>query len=205
MTPTTLTPGKRHLLDRLAGEVDAALGSFEAQRKLIWGKLEEIREKVFAGDRSTFMDFCKVRWGWGEAYVYRLIAANKVETNLSPIGETVANEAQARQLAPHPPEIQRAAWLEASAAGPPKASRLGDILTGLSAQAKAEKIQEAHDRAQLRIARETTQAQRAWIAANRVAAQKMRKRHPAGLWELESHLDGYLLELDRIEEKVSSE
>jgi N6-adenosine-specific RNA methylase IME4 len=67
---------------------------------------------------GTFEAYCRDRWGFGKSHVYRLITAQEVIENLksSPIGELLpANEAQTRELAVLPPDVQREVWQRACA------------------------------------------------------------------------------------------
>jgi protein gp37 len=71
--------------------------------------LLEIRDRRLYREQgfATFEDYCRKRWNWGRHYVNRQIAAAEVVKNLEPIGTIPKNEAQARELAPLPPEQQR--------------------------------------------------------------------------------------------------
>lgn len=70
--------------------------------------LLEIRDsRLYRDGFATFEDYCQERWKWHRRYGDRLIEAASVATNLSPIGLTPQNEAQARELARLTPEQQR--------------------------------------------------------------------------------------------------
>jgi hypothetical protein len=70
--------------------------------------LLEIRERrLYREQFSRFEDYCQDRWNWSRAHAYRLIDAAQVVHNVSPIGDTPKNEAQARELVKLPPEEQR--------------------------------------------------------------------------------------------------
>jgi len=64
----------------------------------------------------TFNEYCSKKWGFGQAYAYRLIRGYECVKNLkdamAPHGVTVfpTNEAQVRPLASLPPEEQVKAW-----------------------------------------------------------------------------------------------
>lgn len=63
--------------------------------------LAEIRdEELWMLDGSTsFADYAGRRFGFGQSYAYRVAASARIVGELSPIGENIKNEAQARQLA----------------------------------------------------------------------------------------------------------
>jgi hypothetical protein len=78
--------------------------------------IREIRDSRLYRERyATFEDYCRERWGWGRNYVNKQVVAADtaalVGTNVP-----IANEAQARALAPlarEDPEAARAVWAEA--------------------------------------------------------------------------------------------
>jgi len=75
--------------------------------------LAEIRDsRLYRCEFPTFESYCRERWDMGRAHAYRLIESAGVVENLSPIGDGIlpANEAQARELIPYEPEIQKAVW-----------------------------------------------------------------------------------------------
>ncbi|MDQ3665403.1 MAG: phage N-6-adenine-methyltransferase [Acidobacteriota bacterium] len=75
--------------------------------------LTEIRDsRLYRCEYPTFESYCRERWDMGRAHAYRLIESAGVVENLSPIGDGIlpANEAQARELIPYEPEIQKAVW-----------------------------------------------------------------------------------------------
>ena len=65
--------------------------------------LSEIRDaKLYRATHASFDAYCRDRWGWGRSYAYRLMEASEVAA--SPIGDSIANEAQAREVARVPEE-----------------------------------------------------------------------------------------------------
>lgn len=58
--------------------------------------------KLYRKEFDTFEEYCQSKWGWGKAYAYQLIGAAEVKK--SPIGDSVKNQAQARELAKVEPE-----------------------------------------------------------------------------------------------------
>ncbi len=69
----------------------------------------EIRDSRLYREQGygKFEDYCRERWGWSKTHANRQIQAAEVVGNLTPIGVIPANEAQARELAAAPPEVQR--------------------------------------------------------------------------------------------------
>src|SRR6185369_5668665 len=73
--------------------------------------LAEIREsRLYRISYATFEDYCKERWQMSRFYAHRLIDAAQVVDNLLPIGNVLATESQARELAALEPEVQKAVW-----------------------------------------------------------------------------------------------
>ena len=64
----------------------------------------------YRSDYETFADYCQERWGFKRAHAYRLISAAKV-TEMSPMGDKITTERQARELG-KVPEDQRQAVLD---------------------------------------------------------------------------------------------
>jgi hypothetical protein len=104
-------------------------------------------ERLYRVDYKTFEEYCRDRWGWNRRYANRQIEAAGVVENLTPMGVTPEilgpmgpipqNERQARELAPLPPDGQRAVWNQAVANGGgrlPSAKVLGEMVR---AEAKA--------------------------------------------------------------------
>ncbi len=93
---TSLSP--RPTLFELEREVELAIASFaEAGRAL-----QEIRtRRLYCSEGHTsFGAYLEKRWGMSRAHAYRLIEAAEVASALSPMGDTVLNERQARELGP---------------------------------------------------------------------------------------------------------
>lgn len=67
-------------------------------------------ERLYRANHSTFEDYCQQRWGMKRAQAYRLMDASEVADNLSPIGDKPTNEAQYRELAALPREMQAPVW-----------------------------------------------------------------------------------------------
>jgi hypothetical protein len=56
--------------------------------------------RIYRSEHKSFDDYCRARWGWGKAYAYQLIGCAEVKK--SPIGDSVINQAQAKELAKVP-------------------------------------------------------------------------------------------------------
>jgi hypothetical protein len=81
--------------------------------------LAEIRDsRLYRISYASFEDYCRERWKISRFYAHRLIDAAQVVDNLLPIGNIPSNEAQARELAPFTPEIQKAVWHVAMSTAP---------------------------------------------------------------------------------------
>jgi hypothetical protein len=92
-------------LEELEAVIEAGLRTFlEVGRAVL-----EIRERRLYREQGfdTFEDYCRQRWHWSKTHINRQINAAEVAGNLAPIGVKPRNEAQARELAPLPPEQQR--------------------------------------------------------------------------------------------------
>lgn len=77
------------------------------------GAIQE--KKLYRAEFETFEEYCKEKWGWHRAYVYRLIEA--AEIKMSPIGDKIENEAQARAIAAVPKKERKAVLKKAEAHG----------------------------------------------------------------------------------------
>jgi len=79
--------------------------------------LQQIRDKrLYRTEFQTFDGYCKLKWGMGRQYAYRLIGGAEVAGNLvSSIGDTAlpTKEAHTRELSKLAPEAQPVAWLKA--------------------------------------------------------------------------------------------
>lgn len=94
--------------------------------------LQQIRDKrLYRTEFETFEGYCRLKWGMGRQYAYRLIGGAEVTGNLvSSIGDTAlpAKEAHTRELAKLAPEAQPVAWLKAvQAAGSAEAVTAGHV------------------------------------------------------------------------------
>lgn len=111
-------------LGTLEGVVQKGLATFiEVGRALA-----EIRDrKLYRVEYGTFEEYCGEKWLLSRTRAYRLIDTAAVSDALSPIGDTPANEAQARELAPLKDDEAEvvAAWREAKV----EADELGTSLT----------------------------------------------------------------------------
>lgn len=74
--------------------------------------------KLYRADFSTFENYCRDRWDMGRHYANRLIASAEVAANLAPMGTTIENERQARELAKHNQELQKTVYEIARATAP---------------------------------------------------------------------------------------
>lgn len=103
-----LTKPESKRLAALEGVIDAGKRTFVEVGKA----LAEIRDsKLYRETHTSFDAYCKERWSWGKTYAYRLIEASAIKE--SPIGNHIANEAQAREVA-KVPEEQRPAVVAAA-------------------------------------------------------------------------------------------
>lgn len=78
----------------------------------IWYQVGEallhIRDnRLYRASHKTFEEYLNERWGMSRSRAHRLIDASQVAANLLPIGNILANEAQARELVPFAPDEQR--------------------------------------------------------------------------------------------------
>lgn len=104
--------------------------------------LDQVREgKLYLACRlhdgttpKTFEEYLMGRWGMGMSQGYRLIDAAKVISNLSPIGEIMRTEGQARELVGLSALTQQLAW---------QAALQAQIDSGRAAQPTAEEIRQA--------------------------------------------------------------
>lgn len=54
--------------------------------------------KLYREGHKTFEAYCKERWAFDKAHAYRLIASVQVVNGLSPTGDKITTERQAREL-----------------------------------------------------------------------------------------------------------
>jgi hypothetical protein len=98
-----LSTTERSLLQECEAVIERGVKTFvEVGQALL-----QIRdERLYRASHKTFEEYCRERWDWSRSYVHRQIEAAQVAENLLPIGN-IQNEAQARELAPLPPDSQR--------------------------------------------------------------------------------------------------
>lgn len=121
----SLSASDRDRLAELEAIVDEGLTTFIR----VGLALREIRDRrLYRDTHSTFEGYCQEKWGIGRHYAYRQInAASVVELlqdgdNCHHSCRVPANEAQARPLTSHDPEVVRRAWalaVELSDSGQP--------------------------------------------------------------------------------------
>lgn len=113
--------------------------------------LQEIRDqKLYQHEHDTFEAFCQSEYGFERAHAYRLIgfAEVKESVKMSPIGDKIKRESQARALAPVPEEKRVEVIEEVAATGPVTAKRITEtaakIVTPDTAKAAEPKKTEKH-------------------------------------------------------------
>lgn len=116
-------------------------------RSKVGAALQEIRDqKLYKHEHETFEDFCKQEYGFERAHAYRLIgfAEVKATIEMSPIGDKVTRESQARALAPVPEEKRVEVLEETAKTGPVTAKRITETATKLETETvKAAKLKES--------------------------------------------------------------
>lgn len=83
--------------------------------------LSEIRDaRLYRSDFDTFEAYCKSKWNWERAHAYRLIDAAGVvkQIAMSPIGDKIKTESQARELAKVEPAKRVEVLEKAAESGP---------------------------------------------------------------------------------------
>lgn len=81
--------------------------------------LETIRDQMLYKFKwVSFEQYCEQRWNMSREHAHRLMQAANVCRNLAGLEPLPSNEAQARVLAPLPPEQQRQVWEQAKDALP---------------------------------------------------------------------------------------
>jgi hypothetical protein len=81
--------------------------------------LLSIRNSELYKEYGTFEDYCTKRWQMSKTHANRLIQANEVVENLTPMGVIPANERQARPLASLEPDEQVTVWEQVVNTAPP--------------------------------------------------------------------------------------
>lgn len=108
----TLTAAEADLLEVAEATIERGIRTFVE----VGQALASVRDnKLYRATHDTFEDYCRERWNLERATAYRAIQSAQVSAILSPIGEEINNEAQARELAPllETPDEMRAAFSEA--------------------------------------------------------------------------------------------
>ncbi|MDD2707540.1 MAG: hypothetical protein PHV34_05975 [Verrucomicrobiae bacterium] len=99
--------------------------------------LSKIRDrKLYRRDFDTFEEYCREKWGWGRQYAYQLIEC--AEVKMSPIGDKIGNQGQAKAIAAVPPERRKEVMEKASASGAVTAKKITEAAKDAKASAKAE-------------------------------------------------------------------
>lgn len=78
--------------------------------------------KLYRAAFDTFEEYCKEKWGWERAHAYRLIEA--AEIGMSPIGDKIKNESQARAIAKVPKKDRKKVLKEAAKDGDLTAAKI---------------------------------------------------------------------------------
>lgn len=103
--------------------------------------LKEIRdEALYKKEYPTFEDFCHAEYGISRAYAYRLIESGDVKASvaMSPIGDKLVKESQARALAMVPQEKRVEVLTRAARSGPITAKRITAAATVIDVQLEHE-------------------------------------------------------------------
>ena len=111
-----LTSGELDQLAQCEAVVQRGLQAFYE----IGAALQVIRDnRLYRQHYRTFDDYCEERWDIQRGYGHRLIKAAEVHSNLLGLPDTPlpSNEAQARELAPLPPDEQRDVWQQVIESG----------------------------------------------------------------------------------------
>jgi hypothetical protein len=106
-------------------------------------------EKLYLDECNTWDEFCLKRWGKSRAQAYRLMDASIV-VEMSPIGDKIINESQARALKDVSPQDHKAVMAAASTKGPATAKSLNEakntVLAGAAAKASPDKAPVVRDK-----------------------------------------------------------
>lgn len=108
--------------------------------------LQEIRDqKLYQHEHETFEEFCQQEYGFERAHAYRLIgfAEVKASVQMSPMGDKLENERQARALAPVPEEKRLEVLETVAAKGPVTAKAITEVAKQVAPPAPAQKEKEA--------------------------------------------------------------
>lgn len=105
-------------------------------------------EKLYLDECNTWDEFCIKHWGKSRAQAYRLMDASAV-VEMSPIGDKIINESQARALKDVAPKDHKAVMAAASTRGPATAKSINeakDTVRAAAAGAGAGKKEVIRDR-----------------------------------------------------------
>lgn len=127
---TALAPVEVSALAEYEQQVERGLSTFlDVGRALL-----SIRDQLlYRATHDTFDLYVEERWpSLGRAYAYRLLDAARVADAMSPMGDTPANERQARELAPllDQPERLRETWQQVNeqTGGKPTAAAIRSVV-----------------------------------------------------------------------------
>lgn len=125
---TALAPVEASALAQHEATVERGLASFlDVGRALLAIRDDRLYRVAF----TTFEDYCQQRWGIDRTYAFRLTQAAQV-ADVLPVGNTPANEAQARELAPllDQPERLRETWQQVNeqTGGKPTAAAIRTVV-----------------------------------------------------------------------------
>ena len=144
-----LTSDESRRLRECEGVIQRGLDTFYE----VGNALAKIRDdRLYRIKYATFEDYCRERWRMSKTHANRLIDSSEVIANLTPIGVTPTNEAQARELASLEPDVQRAVWQIAVSTAPTN-DKGEPVLTAAHIKAVAEDLTDVVR--QRRFARET--------------------------------------------------
>ncbi len=167
---------ERRELQHLEQIIDRGLSTFRE----VGEALARIRDKrLYRAEFADFATYCRTRWKFTRRHADRLIAGAATASDLGTIGLTV-NEAQARELAPLPPDQRREVYDAATDGGTraTTAAELRDLtgraLAGLSPEEQLAVLQGNEDRV-LRQAAEEEEWDRAKTEARRDAVAELAK------------------------------
>lgn len=124
-----LTTAEADLLEQAEATIARGIKAFRE----VGDALISVREnRLYRAEYATFEDYCRDRWQLERATAYRAIQSAQVASILSPMGEEIKNERQARELAPllETPAEMRAAFTEAIARsdGKPTAAVIREVV-----------------------------------------------------------------------------
>lgn len=126
-TPSAPSSTSGTRLAQLEKIIEAGMDQFFAVGKA----LKEIHDaELYKPAYGTWEGYCRGRWGFGRHRGYQLISAFVVSTNVN----KAIPEGQARILAKQPPEVQRQALAQVSAAGKVTAAALEEMVSQINAE-----------------------------------------------------------------------